>query len=323
MRIEVQNKILELCKSGTFSVIEYIKTTHEAVKAVPTFDTSSSDASPANLQGTVTWNDSRALQNDKRVYYDASSTYAIWTSTTHGEILSAISDVGNEAVADYFSLQDYPDTISARGAGTVDFNRTLEFTSIDGNGYPQYEYTGVGPNLDLLFNSPYWEFFNIADYGYRALDSGKAPPKTGYEKTGVAADPAPTLAYTLPTTQFIGQGAWTGTIIIPTGSERPVTTEVPKVVVNEISSVPSKSTAHGSRSGDMGLSNWRFEAHLKFTNEVDTYEFLTTQLKPISFVHDNIRIRIGSIGSPVGHPPRQGSHNGTEMLITFSVNTRR
>ena len=97
----------------------------------------------------------------------------------------------------------------------------------------------------------------------------------------------------------------------------------PKVVVNETSSVPSQSVVHGARTGDIGLSNWRFEAHLKFTSEVDTYVFLTTQLKPISFVHGNVRIRVGSIGSPVVHPPRQGSHNGTEILITFSVNTRR
>ena len=101
------------------------------------------------------------------------------------------------------------------------------------------------------------------------------------------------------------------------------TFQEPKIAVNEIASTPSQSIRHGARDGQMGLSNWRFEARLKFTSEVDTYAFMTTQLNPISFTHDNTRIKIKSVGVPVVHPPRQGSHNGTEMVITFSVNTRR
>lgn len=97
----------------------------------------------------------------------------------------------------------------------------------------------------------------------------------------------------------------------------------PAVVVNEISCSPSKSTVHGSRDGDLGLSNWRFEARLKFTSEVDTYLFLTKELKSVSFTDENTRIKIESVGVPVVHPPRQGSHNGTEMVLTFSVTPKR
>ena len=71
------------------------------------------------------------------------------------------------------------------------------------------------------------------------------------------------------------------------------------------------------------MSGWTFEARLKFTSEVDTYLFLTEELKTINFTHDNTRVKVGSTGVPVAHPPRQGSHNGTEMVITFAINTRR
>ena len=98
---------------------------------------------------------------------------------------------------------------------------------------------------------------------------------------------------------------------------------VPAVVVNEVAGSPSKSVRHGARDSKYSISNWQFEARLKFTSEVDTYLFLTEELKPVAFIFDNTRVSIESIGVPVAHPPRQGSHNGTEMVITFVINTRR
>lgn len=97
---------------------------------------------------------------------------------------------------------------------------------------------------------------------------------------------------------------------------------VPEVVVGEISSSPSKSIVHGARDGRMGLADWQMEARLKFTSEVDTYYFLTEELRAVVFTYENTRIKI-SVGTPVAQPPRHGSHNGTEIVLTFTITTRR
>lgn len=98
---------------------------------------------------------------------------------------------------------------------------------------------------------------------------------------------------------------------------------IPAVIVNEVSGTASSSSAGNARDGDLTMTNWQFEAHLKFTSEVDTYHFLTKQLKRVSLTHDNTRAVMRTVGQPVEQPPRQGSHNGTQLVLTFSVSTRR
>lgn len=98
---------------------------------------------------------------------------------------------------------------------------------------------------------------------------------------------------------------------------------VPAVAVNEVSGTSTDSKVGNARSGERTMSNWQFEAHLKFTSEVDTYYFLTEQLKRVSFTYGNTRAIIRAVGQPVEHPPRQGSHAGTQLVLTFSVTTRR
>lgn len=96
----------------------------------------------------------------------------------------------------------------------------------------------------------------------------------------------------------------------------------PNVVVNETAAALSSSVAGNARSSDRTMDGWNFEARLKFTSEVSTYQFLTQELKRISFTHDNTRVVINSIGQPIEHPPQQGSHNGTQLVLTFSVKTK-
>ena len=97
----------------------------------------------------------------------------------------------------------------------------------------------------------------------------------------------------------------------------------PAVAVNEISGTSTTSKSGNARGSDRTMANWQFEAHLKFTSEVDTYYFLTKELKRVSLTYDNTRAVIKAVGQPVEHPPRQGSHNGTQLVLTFSVTTHR
>lgn len=97
---------------------------------------------------------------------------------------------------------------------------------------------------------------------------------------------------------------------------------VPSVVVNEIALSTSSSVRVNARTSDRGLQGWRFEAHLSFSKEVDTYLFLTHQLKAVSFTQDNTKVVIRTAGVAVDQPPRQSPHNGTQMVITFNVDTK-
>ncbi len=97
----------------------------------------------------------------------------------------------------------------------------------------------------------------------------------------------------------------------------------PVVAVNEVSGTSTNVASGNARGSDRTMVNWQFEAHLKFTREVDTYYFLTKELKRVSLTYDNTRAVIKAVGQPVEHPPRQSSHNGTQLVLTFSVTTRR
>jgi len=65
--------------------------------------TESTDAVPEALRGDNYWYDTRTDLNGEDVLYDnLTSTYAYWNSTTHGMIITAVADAGNESVTDYF-----------------------------------------------------------------------------------------------------------------------------------------------------------------------------------------------------------------------------
>lgn len=165
------------------------------------FKTTSSDAVPSALQGSVYWYDTGTEVNSESVYYDRSDTYARWYDGTDW-LISEVADVDGSP-SNYFSLQDYPDTITI--TGDVAFNGTSEFAGFFGAPRPFYD-ASAGGGSDFVWeateggrwsinNAPYTDFVASTDY---------LPPKTGW--------PTVTLSYTIPTTQYVGQGAWSGTI---------------------------------------------------------------------------------------------------------------
>lgn len=95
------------------------------------------------------------------------------------------------------------------------------------------------------------------------------------------------------------------------------------VVVNDLAGTVSRSVRQGARDGRGALTNWIFEARIAFDSEVSFSTFLTEELKQVSFTYQN-EIRVVMVpGFQTSEPPRQGAHNGTELVITFTVNTRR
>lgn len=94
------------------------------------------------------------------------------------------------------------------------------------------------------------------------------------------------------------------------------------IAVNEVSAALTQSTRNNARTGQQTLTNWIFEARVKFNGEVDLTKFLTEELKTVGFNYQNT-VRVRAIpGTQIAHPPRQGS-GGTELVINFTVNTRR
>lgn len=103
-----------------------------------------------------------------------------------------------------------------------------------------------------------------------------------------------------------------------TGSEAPSS-----IVVNQLSGSVSRSVRNGARDGKASLTDWQFEARLKWDSEVDFSNFLTDELKQVAFTYQNETRVVVVPAFQAGVPPRQGAHNGTELVITFTVNTRR
>lgn len=107
----------------------------------------------------------------------------------------------------------------------------------------------------------------------------------------------------------------------PTTTDTILTPE--SIVVNEVSGVPSSSARQNARSGQLTMTGWVFEARVKFAREADAYYFLTEQLKRVGFSYQK-QVRVSAIPSvQAAQPLRQGSHGGTELVINFTVNTRR
>lgn len=101
--------------------------------------------------------------------------------------------------------------------------------------------------------------------------------------------------------------------------------QVPQsVIVNEISGGLTDSARTGATSFGFVLNNWRFECVAQFPCEVDTSTFMLNELRNINFNEDNMLVSIVPSGDfRVIHPPRDGSHNGTKLIIGLTVNTRR
>lgn len=96
------------------------------------------------------------------------------------------------------------------------------------------------------------------------------------------------------------------------------------IVVNEVSGGLTDSAKTGATSVGFVLTNWRFECKVDFTCEVDTSYFMLNELRQLNFNVDNLMVSIVPSGDfRVIHPPRDGSHNGTKLIIGLTVNTRR
>jgi len=177
--------------------------------------TTSTDAVPEGLQGTLYWYDTGTTQNGEAVYYDnATSTYAYWYDGSEW-LISGVADVGG-APTDYFKLQDYPLTIEV--SGIVGGSGTYEYSGTE-NGKGRWNNGDFGIRWDVSWiGVPDDSWAIILDgggppappYGY-IVDSSTLPPKSGWTNTGAGAA---ALEYTVPANQYVGQGAWSGTITV-------------------------------------------------------------------------------------------------------------
>jgi len=287
MRTAIQNKIMLLCSTGTFPVVGHRKS----------LILEASKEAPEAIRGARIWHTTGTTENGKKVYYDPTDTWAYWNHPTDGMIVTVVGDVGGSPV-DCFKEQRYPETFEASGAGNSSYN-------------------GVWSTYDGYYDR--WRI-EIEDLTRESL------PKTGWTAYGGGISPAFTLEYALPT-GLQGFGSLSGSITVGNKMQEAYIkegeTSTPAVVVGEISGNLTKSVRAGGRTGKPSMENWQFEARLKFNQEVSVDYFLKNELKVISFVFDNELVRVTSTGFPVSQPPRQQPHNGTEMVITFSVNTRR
>ncbi len=95
----------------------------ESVYRTYVLQISSFDADP-DIAGLRLY-DSGVDYNDADVYYGENGIYAYWTSTSKGQILTAIEDVGNEDVENYF--QNVPSEITVSGTSVSAADGTYSF----------------------------------------------------------------------------------------------------------------------------------------------------------------------------------------------------
>lgn len=109
---------------------------------------------------------------------------------------------------------------------------------------------------------------------------------------------------------------------VPTQTENK---KVPSsVVCNEVSGGVSGSAKAGATGQGFVLTSWRFECKAAFDCEVDTSYFLLNELKNLNFNLDGLLVKVIPSGDfKTVHPPRQGAHSGSELIIGLTATTRR
>lgn len=187
-----------------------------SVKPVYEFEyvTTSTDAVPADLQGSTYWYDTGTTENAESVFYGVGDVYAYWYDGADW-IVTIVADVGGTPT-NLFKAKSYPSIISMVGSG-------------EGGDYEATDYTYSGDTIihewvngDLHEIKQAGQGYTVDNSVYATIDGGvyELPPKTAADwenaddqpfLTGSA--PSPTLEYDI-SESLIGQGAWTGTITI-------------------------------------------------------------------------------------------------------------
>lgn len=97
--------------------------------------------------------------------------------------------------------------------------------------------------------------------------------------------------------------------------------EEPVVECNEVSNIVEATIGQGS---GYIFKSWTFEVICSFKNEIDYSDFVLG-LGNLTFTYnDAILVEISMDGSiAVKHPPRNLSHNGSEIKFIFNVNLKK
>lgn len=182
-----------------------------SAKPIYEFDrtTTSTDAVPAALQGSIYWYDTETLENSEAVYYEPTDTYALWNHGT-GWIVTVGADVGS-LVADVFL--SYPADVVVSGSAQGPFNGTYSFTAI-ADGRPKFVHDSSSDYQILYVDAETrWEhqFLGLTAYYIEGFEY--LPPKSGWV-LGNVSGAIPTYAYTDPSTPLVGVGSWSGTLTL-------------------------------------------------------------------------------------------------------------
>lgn len=103
-------------------------------------------------------------------------------------------------------------------------------------------------------------------------------------------------------------------------SQEIANTLTPEVVCNEVEASFNGPT---QSSTVYVVSDWQFEALMKFSKEVDIVDFLIENIN-LTFTHDSYAVVLESQSFCVlDQPATQGSHSGTQAKITFVANVKR
>ena len=237
---------------------------------------SSSNASPAALQGTVYWYDSGSTTNGEAIFYNSSDTYAYWYDGAEW-IISTNTVVGGSPT-DCFRVQDYPDAIHI----VYGYGSNVPFIGFE-NGSPSYK---IPYHYILKTAAETWEYRHAMGTSTHS-STNYLPPKTGWSGTTA------TFNYELPAGgPLIGYGAFTGEIAI---SIQHGSLTAGQLFVSEDVTVGGNVQA-GSFTGDgSGLTN------LNVTNLTGTINYTDLTNTPVlatiatDAVFSNLTVNTGDI----------------------------
>jgi len=140
--------------------------------------TTSDDATPTALQGSVYWYDSGTEENSEIVYYDASDTYAYWNDGTDW-MISIIALVGEPGVNYFGGLVS---SITLSGAGTTLFNGLYERQ-------PDGAFEKMEDVWELRYVTDRWSMLYIG--------GGSPPVQGGYENITTDSITPPVSGWTI------------------------------------------------------------------------------------------------------------------------------